>query len=108
MRIEEFLGGKGVLIRQILRETRGQNLETQWAALQKTLTEAGRAEEEFPATKISPTLQRRKLTLPQGLIIRLEPSPCGYLLRFSGPEAKRGGLKDDVMDAVERLFVHTK
>ena len=44
------------------------------------------------------------LALKQGLIIRREESPTGYLLRFSGPEARRKGLMDDVMDQIERWF----
>ena len=28
----------------------------------------------------------------------------GWILRFSGPEAKKGGLIDDVLDEVERWF----
>ncbi len=98
-------GGFTELIQQILTENRGQSLETQWSALQSTLAEADRGEEDFPATETSPARPRRMLTFPQGLIIRREQSPSGYLLRFSGPEAKRGGLMDDVMDAVERLFL---
>ena len=98
-------GGFTDLIQHILSENRSQSLETQWSALQSTLAEAGRGEEDFPATATSPARPRRLLALPQGLIIRREQSPSGYLLRFSGPEAKRGGLMDDVMDEVERLFI---
>jgi ParB family chromosome partitioning protein len=28
----------------------------------------------------------------------------GWILRFSGPEARRGGLVDVVLDEVERVF----
>ena len=42
------------------------------------------------------------LQLTQGLVIRREITPGGYILRFSGPEAKKGGLMDDVIDLVER------
>ena len=45
------------------------------------------------------------LDLPQGLVIRREITPGGYFLRFSGPEAKKGGLMDDVMDIVERVLM---
>jgi ParB family transcriptional regulator, chromosome partitioning protein len=38
----------------------------------------------------------------QGLTIRREMSREGWILRFSGPEAKKGGLIDDVFDLVER------
>ena len=43
------------------------------------------------------------LSLPQGLVIRREMTPGGYILRFTGPEARRKGLMDDVMDMVERM-----
>ncbi len=42
--------------------------------------------------------------LTQGLLIRREMSGDGWILRFSGPEAKKGGLIDDVLDEVERWF----
>jgi ParB family chromosome partitioning protein len=31
-------------------------------------------------------------------------SPGGYLLRFTGPQAKSPGLIDDVLDKVEEWF----
>ena len=96
-------GGFTDLIRHILSEVRGQNLETQWAALLQTLIEADRGEEDFPATPTSPARPRRLLELPQGLIIRREITPGGYVLRFTGPEAKKGGLMEDIMDMVERM-----
>ena len=92
------------VICQIFKETRYQSLDSQWSALLQTLIEADRGDEDFPATPTTPARPRRMLTLPQGLIIRRELSAGGYLLRFSGPEAKKGGLMDDVMNEVERLF----
>jgi ParB family chromosome partitioning protein len=44
------------------------------------------------------------LQLKQGLTIRRERSGDGWILRFSGPEARKGGLVDDVLDHVERWF----
>ena len=44
------------------------------------------------------------LTLRQGLTIVREPIPGGYLLRFTGREARTGGLIDDVLDKVEEWF----
>lgn len=44
------------------------------------------------------------LKLRQGLTITREPTPSGWLLRFSGPQAKSPGLADDVMDRVEEWF----
>ena len=98
-------GGFVDLIQHILQETRGQSLESQWSALSQTLAEADRGEEEIPATHTTPARPRRMLHLPQGLIIRREMTMSGYALRFSGPEAKKRGMMDDVMDAVERLFM---
>jgi ParB family chromosome partitioning protein len=98
-------GGFTDLIVQILKETHGQSLDSQWSALIQTLIEADRGEEEIPATATTPARPRRLLDLPQGLTIRRELSPGGYILRFSGPEAKRGGLMDDVMDMVERMLM---
>lgn len=92
------------LFHQILHEVRGQSLPAQWAALLPSVTEAEKADEDIPETPTSPARPRRMLHLKKGLIIRREETPTGYLLRFSGPEAKRGGLMDDVMDEVERLF----
>ena len=97
-------GGFTDLIRQILKETRGQSLETQWTALLQTLTEADRGEEDIPANRNNPARPRRMLELKQGLTIRREETPLGYALRFSGPEARLKGLMDDVMDQIERWF----
>ncbi len=38
------------------------------------------------------------------LTITREPTPTGWLLRFSGPQARRPGLADDVMDKVVEWF----
>jgi len=42
--------------------------------------------------------------LHQGLTITREPTPTGWLLRFTGPQAKSPGLVDDVLDKVEEWF----
>lgn len=97
-------GGFVDLIQQILTEVRGKSLPTQWEALLPTLIEADRGEEEIPATYFTPARPRRMLELPQGLLIRRELTPQGWALRFSGPEAKKKGIMDDVMDYVERWF----
>lgn len=73
--------------------------ETQWQALLPILTESTTSE----TTGDSPR-PRRLLHLKKGLTIRREQTQHGYALRFSGPEARRGGLMDDVMDYVERWF----
>lgn len=92
------------LIHQILAEVRGQDTASQWSALLPTLQEAERSEPDTPATATSPARPRRMLALKQGLVIRREMTATGWILRFSGPEAKRRGLMDDVMDEVERMF----
>ena len=97
-------GGFTELFHQILSEARGQSFQTQWAALLPTLLEAEKGEEDTPATAKSPRRPRRMLRLKQGLIIRREVTPTGYALCFTGPEARKKGLMDDVMDAVERWF----
>jgi ParB family chromosome partitioning protein len=95
-------GGLAPLIDQILTEHRRESLPSQWAALLPTLTEALSAETDPTSTQ--PGRPRRMLHLKQGLTIRREQCRHGWLLRFSGPEARKGGLVDDVMDHVERLF----
>lgn len=44
------------------------------------------------------------LYLHHGLKITREQCKGGWILRFTGPEARKGGLVDDVLDEVERLF----
>ena len=97
-------GGFVEVIHDILKDTMGHSQHSQWSALLPTLTEADHAEEETPATATSPSRPRRLLHLKQGLTIRREEFSDGYLLRFSGPEAKPKGLMDDVMDQIERWF----
>ena len=55
-------------------------------------------------TASHPGRPRRILQLKQGLTIRRERSGDSWILRFSGPEARKGGLIDDVLDQVERWF----
>ena len=95
-------GGLTPLIHQILKENRHKSLPSQWAALIPTLTEALTPESD--PTPTTPGRPRRLLTLKQGLTIRREICRNGWALRFTGPEAKSGGLMDDVMDHVERWF----
>jgi ParB family chromosome partitioning protein len=77
----------------------GASAPSQWAALTPVLTDIER-EPTNPTTH----RPRRMLTLRQGLTIVREPIPGGYLLRFTGPEARRPGLMDDVLDKVEDWF----
>ena len=91
------------LIHHILSEHRTASLDRQWSALMPTLQEALTAPDadEAPTPGTRP---RRLLHLKQGLTIRRERCDGGWLLRFTGPEARSGGLVDDVLDAVERDF----
>ena len=95
-------GGLTDLIHQILKENRRASLPSQWAALLPTLTEALTPETDPTPTK--PGRPRRLLTLKQGLTIRREICRNGWILRFSGPEARKGGLIDDILDEIERQF----
>jgi ParB family transcriptional regulator, chromosome partitioning protein len=95
-------GGLGDLIHQILKENRHKSLPSQWAALLPTLAEA--LTPETDPTPTSPARPRRLLHLKQGLTIRREKSVGGWSLKFSSPEARSGGLMDDVMDHIERWF----
>ena len=95
-------GGLTPLIHQILKENRRASLPSQWAALLPTLSEALTPESDPTPTK--PGRPRRLLTLKQGLTIRREKCIGGWSLKFTGPHARSGGLIDDVMDEIERLF----
>ena len=95
-------GGLTDLIHHILLETRDAPLPTQWRALIPTLTEAFTPDPD--GTPGKPTRPRRMLQLKQGLTIRREKSRAGWFLHFTGPEARSGGLIDDVMDKVEEWF----
>ncbi len=96
-------GGLAPVIAQILTETRGTTPQTQWTALLPTLREALDPETETPN---HPTRPRRLLHLTngQGLTLRRERLKSGWALVFTGPEARKGGLMDDVMDMVERML----
>lgn len=94
-------GGLAPVITQILTETRKLGLQSQWQALIPTLREA--LDPETEETPNNPTRPRRllHLTAGQGLTLRRERLKSGWALVFSGPEARKGGLMDDVMDLVE-------
>ena len=96
-------GGLAPVIAQILSENRNRSLHTQWSALLPTLREALDLETESPG---HPTRPRRLLHLSngQGLILRRERLKNGWALVFTGPEARKGGLMDDVMDMVEVML----
>lgn len=96
-------GGLADVIREVLGQNRARSLPSQWAAITPTLAEAFSGE-ETDATPTTPARPRRLLHLKQGLTIRREQCQNGWILRFTGPEAKRGGLMDDVFDLVERML----
>ncbi|MDP3262014.1 MAG: ParB N-terminal domain-containing protein [Tabrizicola sp.] len=86
------------LLTATLHPVMGQGSETQWSTLRPVLLDVLR-EPTNPTTR----RPRRLLKLRQGLTITREPTPSGWLLRFSGPQA-RSGLIDDVLDKVEEWF----
>jgi ParB family chromosome partitioning protein len=81
-----------------LHPVEGQSMETQWTTLRPVLSDVLR-EPTNPTTR----RPRRLLHLRQGLTITREPTPNGWLLRFTGPQA-RSGLIDEVLDKVEEWF----
>ncbi|WP_299609180.1 ParB N-terminal domain-containing protein [uncultured Tateyamaria sp.] len=91
------------LLSDTLRTSGSHTLEGQWAALDPVLTEAlnPRHDDAAPGTPRAP---RRSIKFAQGLQIRRELTRTGWILRFSGREAKVPGLMDDVMETIERLF----
>ncbi len=94
--------GLSELIHLTLGDHRHSALPAQWQALLPILSESLDPGEE--ATTTTPGRPRRLLHLKQGLTIRREKSGNGWIMRFSGPEARSGALIDDVMDHIERWF----
>ncbi len=94
--------GLSELIHLTLRDHHRSALPAQWQALLPILSESFEPPEE--ATTTTPGRPRRLLHLKQGLTIRRERSGDSWILRFSGPEARKNGLIDDVLDEIERLF----
>jgi ParB family chromosome partitioning protein len=80
----------------------GAGAETQWSALRPVLLDLQR-EPTNPTTH----RPRRLLRLAQGLTITREPTPTGWLLRFTGSQARSPGLIDDVLDKIEEWFTPT-
>lgn len=99
-------GGYTALIHDILDDYRDRNLDAQWSALAPVFAEAAASPEEevLPHPFLTQGRPRRLLHLRQGLTLRREWTRTGWCLHFTGPEAKKGGLMDDVMDEIERLF----
>ena len=87
------------LLAATIHPVMGQGSETQWSTLRPVLQDVLR-EPTNPTTR----RPRRLLKLRQGLTITREPTQSGWILRFSGPQAKSTGLADDVMTKVEEWF----
>ncbi len=83
----------------VLLTLKGEALDDQWKALVPVIEH----EVLHPADP-RPGRPRMGLYLHHGLQITREPCRNGWILRFTGPEARKGGLVDDVLDEVERLF----
>lgn len=95
-------GGWSDLIRTALEESRARTIEAQWELLQPVLAEAeATLRDPDPITR--PGRPRRLLRPREGLTIRRERTPEGYLLRFTGPEAS-GMMIDSVLDDIERMY----
>lgn len=89
------------LLRTALEETNIDGPESQWTVIAPAVAEAMREMREKPDP--TPGRPRRVLRPRHGLTIRREVSRNGYVLRFTGKEAK-GELVDLVMDEVERML----
>jgi ParB family chromosome partitioning protein len=95
-------GGNESRLCTALSHVEGEPLETQWQALQPALTDTLRNPDDPDPT--ANTRPRRFLSLKQGLHITREPCRNGWILRFTGPQAKSGGMIDDVLDEIEKWF----
>ncbi|SFD32561.1 ParB/RepB/Spo0J family partition protein [Tropicimonas isoalkanivorans] len=91
------------LLRNALPDPATHSLESQWTALAPVLAEALSPRDGEPAPN-TPRAPRRMARIRTGLTVRRELTRTGWILRFSGPEAKSPGLIDDVLDRVERWF----
>jgi ParB family chromosome partitioning protein len=96
-----FAAGYGEVIETALTESSARTLDAQWQVLKWVLAELGH--EPDPAAPTRPGYPRRVVRPREALTIRRERTRDGWCLHFTGREAK-GGLMDDIMDEVERLF----
>jgi ParB family chromosome partitioning protein len=87
------------LLTAVLEPVAKAGMATQWSTLRPVLEDVLK-EPTNPVTR----RPRRLLKLPQGLTITREPTPTGWILRLTGPQTKKGGMVDDVMEHVERWF----
>lgn len=91
------------LLTDALRTSRSDTAQGQWAALEPLIAEALNPNHAgtSPGTR---NAARRAIKVRNTLHIRRELTKSGWILRFSGPEAKVPGLMDDVMAHIEHLF----
>jgi ParB family chromosome partitioning protein len=99
--------GLSDLIHHCLSDHRRAAITVQWQALLPILAESAMEPPEdtlYETPHGQATRPRRILHLKQGLTIRREKSGDGWIMRFSGPEARSGALIVDVLDLIERNF----
>lgn len=97
--------GMGDLVDEVLKLHHAQPLPLQMQALKPTLAEAATLTDAACDLTRRTGTPRRLLRLPQGLTIRREQTAKGWLLHFSGPEARSGALMDDVFRLIELNFL---
>ena len=97
--------GMAEIIDEVLKLHRFQPLALQMQALKPLLSEAFTLTDKDLETTRRTGDPRRLLRLPQGLTIRREQPAKGWLLHFSGPEARPGALMDDVFRLIESNFL---
>ncbi len=91
-----------------LDESRDKDPDAQWRLLQPVFAEAEQAEDPDTTGTPVPTSYnrgrpRRVVRLRNNLIVRREVTRDGYVLRFTGKEA-RSSLLDEVLDNIEQLY----
>lgn len=97
--------GMGDLIDEVLKLHHAQPITCQMQALRPSLTEAAQTSDAQAETTRRSGHPRRLLRMPQGLTIRREQTAKGWLLHFSGPQARPGALMDDVFRVIETNFL---
>lgn len=105
-------GGLAELICDILADHRQAGLETQWQAIAPALVEAVLTEDDpepapnllAPHLRPRPRPGRRRVTLPNGVKLRRELTPRGWIIRLDGASARHSAIVDDILDLVERWY----
>ncbi len=92
------------MLRNALPHHKTHSLESQWQAILPILTESAAPASIAGPAPDTPGAPRRLRNLRKGLTVRRELTRSGWILRFTGPQAKSPGIIDDVMDEVERIF----